>query len=210
MFRPLAAAAVLLAAPAAWGQGVVQADGGESANTAPARPAPLRIGGGVPVPAGDEPAADRLASPWSAAGPLAAVLVLFAVAAVAWKKTAGRRGPGVAGPCEVLAKVRLEPRATVFVVRVGGRALVVGGGADGLRTLSEIADPAEAAALFDACRKPPAADAAGNAGRESFRVLFNQGATEPEPAAAENRPPVSAAERRLAERLRPAPAEAAA
>ena len=220
MFRPLAAAALLLAPAGAWAQ------------EAPPAAAGRVIGGGVPS-ADESTNAAAVPSPWSAAGPTAAVLGLIGVAAFAWKKT-GRRGVAPAGPCEVLAKVRLEPRATVFVVRVGTRALVVGGGADGLRTLSEVADPAEAAALFAACRpappagltaaftdrKPGNAGNAPNAGRESFRTLFGRAAGDaaPEPAppapeaggepAAPGRPvsqAVSAAERRLAARLRPAP-----
>ena len=206
MTRPFAAAVLLLAPAAAWG-----GDG----PAAPARPA-LRIGGGVPNAPSGEAGVARTPSPWGAAGPLALVLGLFAAAATVYSKTAGKRRAAGGGACEVLSKLRLEPRATVHVVRVGRRVLVVGSGADGLRTLSEIADPAEADALAAACRAgAPAAPAA--AGRDSFRTLFGRAAQSPPPAAAPpistqkaDPPDVSAAERRLAARLRPAPLEAAA
>ena len=190
---------LLIAPAAAWGQDVAIGAGA---------PPPLRIGGGVPDRTETE-AARGGAAPWGAAGALAVVLGLFAVGAKVYSNNAGCRRVAGDGPCEALAKLRLEPRATVHVVRIGRRVLVVGSGADGLRTLSEIADPVEADALAAACRAGSAGPGR-NAGRDSFRTMFGRTAADAPAASPTEGPEVSAAERRLAARLRPAPLEAAA
>ncbi|NNJ27656.1 flagellar biosynthetic protein FliO [Alienimonas chondri] len=177
--------------------------------------APLKIGGGgVRVgDAADAPRDARGSSVWGVLGALALTLGLFAALA---KWFAGSRATGSAvggGACEVLARVKLEPRASMHVVRIGGRVILVGSAADGLTALGEINDPVEAEALAASCRvsKPnPLSRVAGrNAGRESFRTLFGRAAAAetatPEVAEREPREPdVSDAERRLAARLRPA------
>jgi len=55
---------------------------------------------------------------------------------------------------EVLGRRSLEPRATVHLVRFGSRVLLLGIGTDGIRTLSEIDDPAEVESLTVACQQP--------------------------------------------------------
>ena len=233
MFRPLLAAAAfaLLAGPAGARPApplpTFEADAaavaGDTDPIEPARPAPLRIGGGgarlgEPATAAAEP---RGTSAWGVAGALALVLGLFAAAAKGLGRSRFAGGSAAAGPCEALARVKLEPRASVHLVRVGRRVVLVGSAADGLTALCEIADPAEADALVAACRAGSAAAAgAGNAGRDSFRTLFGRAAARgEEPAGGEETVPFappddsdqsdrepdrSAAERRLAARLRPA------
>ncbi|QDT17628.1 FliO/MopB family protein [Alienimonas californiensis] len=207
--RP-AASAVAALPPA----GVGPAGAAEYARTPD--PAPLKIGGGG-VRLGDAGGTDpepRGTSAWGVAGALALVLGLFAAAAK-WfggsRLTAAAAGGGT---CEVLARVKLEPRASMHVVRIGGRVILVGSAADGLTALGEIDDPVEAEALAAACRvqAPRTLRRAGvgrDAGRESFRTLFGRAAARvasgPEPSTVEPREPdVSDAERRLAARLRPA------
>jgi flagellar biosynthesis protein FliP len=53
---------------------------------------------------------------------------------------------------EVLGRRTIEPKVAVHLVRCGSRVLVLGVGSDGVRTLSEIDDPAEVERLTNACR----------------------------------------------------------
>lgn len=73
------------------------------------------------------------------------LLVLGAVCALAWwvLRQAARRGVGrsPAGVITVVDRVALDPRRTLFVVRVGPKALLLGGSDGGLSVLSEL-DPA--------------------------------------------------------------------
>ena len=59
---------------------------------------------------------------------------------------------------EVLGRRTIEPKVAVHLVRCGSRILVLGVGADGVRTLSEIDDPMEVERLTDACRNPSKED----------------------------------------------------
>jgi flagellar protein FliO/FliZ len=84
--------------------------------------------------------------PPSLGAALAQTLVaLAAVCALAWwvLRWAARRGVGrsPAGVITVVDRVALDPRRTLFVVRVAGKALLLGGGDAGLAVLSEL-DPA--------------------------------------------------------------------
>ena len=225
MFRPLLVAALLALAGGPAGATQAPAEPAAAVSTAavgsePAAPtgrAPLKIGGGgvrVGESEADRPA-PRGSSAWGVAGALALVLGLFAAAAK-WfggSKLAG--GPVVGGACEVLARVKLEPRASMHVVRVGGRVVLIGSAADGLTSLGEIDDPVEAEALAASCRATAERSRSrpAVAARDSFRTVFGRTAartpdasapdTLPLPAAA-SETGASAAERRLAARLRPA------
>lgn len=177
----------------------------------------LRIGGGG-VRTGEDANATtepRGTSAWGVAGALALALGLFAAAAKWFSGSKLAAGVVDGGACEVLARVKLEPRASMHVVRVGGRVILIGSAAEGLTALGEIDDPVEAEALAASCRvaRPSAfrrTEGVKNAGRDSFRTLFGRAASEtaeePRPAAPEAPEPrdASGAERRLAERLRPA------
>jgi flagellar biosynthetic protein FliP len=65
---------------------------------------------------------------------------------------------------EVLGRRMIEPKVAVHLVRCGNRVLVLGIGNEGVRTLSEIDDPAEVERLTDACRSPS---------REGVRAVQN-------------------------------------
>ena len=231
MFRPLLAAALLTLSagsadarqapglPAAPARPVARATADlppEDVRPASAGRAPLKIGGGGVRLGGAAEAAppSRGSSPWGVLGALALVLGLFAAAAKWFGGSRLAAGAVGGGACEVLARVKLEPRASMHVVRVGGRVLLIGSAADGLTALGEIDDPVEAEALAASCRTTwpgvlPRGSSLGNAGRESFRTLFGRaaagGAAAPEAPAEEPRESnFSDAERRLAARLRPA------
>lgn len=70
------------------------------------------------------------------------VLTLAALCAGAWwvVRAAGRRGVGRAkgGRVEVLERVPLDRQQTLYLVRVAGRVLLLGGGAAGLSTLATL------------------------------------------------------------------------
>lgn len=96
--------------------------------------------------------------PPSLAAALAQTLVaLAAVCALAWwvLRWAARRGVGrsPAGVVTVVDRVTLDPRRTLFVVRVAGKALLLGGSDGGLTLLAELDPttlPADPAATRDA------------------------------------------------------------
>jgi flagellar biogenesis protein FliO len=53
------------------------------------------------------------------------------------------------GPVKVISRTYIAPRNAMFLVKVGDRVLVIGqSGTEGMRTLSEITDPAEVARLL--------------------------------------------------------------
>ncbi len=56
---------------------------------------------------------------------------------------------------EMLGRRLIEPRVAVHLVKCGSRVLVLGVSSEGIRTLSEVDDPAEVERLTEACQKPP-------------------------------------------------------
>lgn len=53
---------------------------------------------------------------------------------------------------DVLGRRTVDPRNSIYIVRVGPKILLLGNSANGLATLSEIDDPIEVAALANQCR----------------------------------------------------------
>ncbi len=53
---------------------------------------------------------------------------------------------------DVLGRRTVDPRNSIYIVRVGPKILLLGNSANGLTTLSEIDDPIEVAALANQCR----------------------------------------------------------
>ncbi len=53
---------------------------------------------------------------------------------------------------DVLGRRTVDPRNSIYIVRVGPKILLLGNSANGLTTLSEIEDPIEVAALANQCR----------------------------------------------------------
>jgi flagellar biogenesis protein FliO len=84
-----------------------------------------------------------------------ALLTVVAVLAVLISYAARRAGLGRAlGPVELLARLPLEPRRSVLVVRVVDRVLIIGSSEAGLTKLGEL--PQGALGELDAARATPA------------------------------------------------------
>ncbi|HEX3655520.1 MAG TPA: flagellar biosynthetic protein FliO [Pirellulales bacterium] len=153
---------------------------GEPRMAAAQRPLPLSApsGGGTPAKTGG---AGRLAA--GSPGPslftmlasLAMVVGLFLLAAWALRKgmpSAGRTLP--IDVVEVLGRVSLAPRQPAQLVRIGQKLILVSLSSAGVRTLTEITDPAEVDRLAGLCRQahPQSSTAA-------FRHVFQQFARQP-------------------------------
>ena len=76
-------------------------------------------------------------------------MILLAVGGIwAWKRfVPGAGGVWRSGPVTLLGRVNITPKHQVYALRVGRRVIIVGVTADHMRTLSEIDDPDEVAAV---------------------------------------------------------------
>lgn len=81
---------------------------------------------------------------------LGLVIGLILLARWGWMKMGGTVTARSSGVVEVLSRTTVAPRNQVLLLRVGGRVLVVGDSAAGLRTLSTIEDPDEVASVLEA------------------------------------------------------------
>ena len=108
---------------------------------------------------------------WGSLASLAAVLGMIVLGARLWKKHGPLARAGLpAEALEVLGRRVLDPRQSIYLVRLGSRILVLGATPAGLSTLSEITDPAEVDVLAGSCR-PPVEDRPPGT-RPSFAALF--------------------------------------
>lgn len=73
------------------------------------------------------------------------ILLIFGGIAAGLVRFGRRAGPRSAGPLELVARLHLEGRRVVYLVRAGSRYLVVGGSEAGLTRLGDL----EASALGD-------------------------------------------------------------
>ena len=108
---------------------------------------------GIPDAGSNEAAADRSSGFGSILVALGFVIVLMLGVA----KVVQRRNPfAVTGvpreAIDVLGRRTVDPRNSIYIVRVGPKILLLGNSANGLTTLSEIDDPIEVAALSNQCR----------------------------------------------------------
>lgn len=108
---------------------------------------------GIPDAGSDETAAGRSGGFGSILVALGFVIVLMLGVA----KVVQRRNPfAVTGvpreAIDVLGRRTVDPRNSIYIVRVGPKILLLGNSANGLTTLSEIDDPIEVAALSNQCR----------------------------------------------------------
>lgn len=99
-------------------------------------------------------------------GALAAVVALIVLLAWGYRRAAGlpagvARGRNL-GLVEVVSRAALTPRLSLWLVRVGPRLVLVGGGAEGLRPLDVISDANTVAGLLGeaAQRRPDSSVAA--------------------------------------------------
>jgi flagellar biogenesis protein FliO len=81
---------------------------------------------------------------------LAAVIGLIFLARAMLRRLGGMKSlpAGKKGLVDVLEKKNLSPLHHLYLVRMGSR-LLLGTGPEGVATLAEVTDPAEAAALLD-------------------------------------------------------------
>ncbi|MBN1943063.1 MAG: flagellar biosynthetic protein FliO [Phycisphaerae bacterium] len=95
---------------------------------------------------------------------LAMAMVVVLIVALGWlvKKMGGGGKLAGRGPLHVAARADLSPKHQVFLVRMGGRLLLIGAGPQGLTRLSEITDASEAAELL---RAAGIQDAGGEGGK---------------------------------------------
>ena len=107
----------------------------------------------APVPAGGAGDMLRLA--------VALVVVVgLAFAGRWWIRRSGLVERWQGGAFEVLGRRAVGRGQSVLVARFGGRVLLLQQSRDGLRTLSEVADPAEASAILAQSRPPSATSTA--------------------------------------------------
>ncbi|MBI1313775.1 hypothetical protein GC176_20985 [bacterium] len=136
--------------------GLVAAAGGRQAPATEKRiatPLAPRSSLGLPNADADEAAAGRSGGFGSILIALGFVVVLMLGVA----KVVQRRNPfAVTGvpreAIDVLGRRTIDPRNSIYIVRVGPKILLLGNSANGLTTLSEIADPIEVASLANLCR----------------------------------------------------------
>ncbi len=85
---------------------------------------------------------------------VALVIVVALVFGVRWalRRWAGGAAPGEGRAVEVLGRTSLSTRHRLYLVRMGERLLLVGGGGETLTTLAEVTDPDEMAELCRAAR----------------------------------------------------------
>jgi flagellar biosynthetic protein FliP len=102
---------------------------------------------------------------WSTAVSLA-VIVGAIVLVGRWMQKRGFQGPPSLPieAFEILGRRQIEPRVAVQLVKCGERILVLCVTPQGVRTLSEIRDPAEVERLIDACDASPSSSSRGNGG----------------------------------------------
>jgi flagellar biogenesis protein FliO len=83
-----------------------------------------------------------------------AVVVLAVFAAARCWKSYGPKLPGAAPlqAVEILGRCRIEPRQSLYIVRLGSRILVIGSSGGELTTLSEITEPVEADLIIAQCK----------------------------------------------------------
>lgn len=111
-------------------------------------------------------------SPWAVGGPLVLLLIVVLAGATLWK----RHGPGVTpglprDAVDVLGRRPLDPRTTLWLVRLGSKILVLGVSPAGVENLSEVSDPVEVDLLAGLCRRPNS----GESYVDTFRTLFQRG-----------------------------------
>ncbi|MCC6572418.1 MAG: flagellar biosynthetic protein FliO [Planctomycetes bacterium] len=100
-------------------------------------------------------------------------LIFFGLVWLVRRNPGLRRYLGTGGPLRILSRVHLGSRQQVYLIRVGERLIVVGGGQN-LTTLSEIRDPAEVARLTAETSSP-----AGKEFKQALRASIADAEREP-------------------------------
>ena len=85
---------------------------------------------------------------------------------------------------DVMGRRTVDPRNSIYIVRVGSKILLLGASGNGLTTLSEVTDPVEVASLANFCR---AEESMKPAPSEWVRNLFRRSAAAPDRRSFEER-----------------------
>jgi len=87
---------------------------------------------------------------------LAMAIVIAMIVALGWlvKRLSGGGTRQNAGVLRLIARTNLSPKHQMFLVRMGNRLVLIGAGPQGLATLSEITDAAEASELLQSAGFP--------------------------------------------------------
>lgn len=117
-------------------------------------------------------------------GWLAPVFLVLGLGATLWtlrRRARGLPGGGRTQMLDVIGRVPLSPRQTLYLVRIGRRVVLLGATSDQVRTLIDVHDPVEAAEIVGA-----AAQARGGSLSSQFTEFLKTAAApfrEAEPAA---------------------------
>lgn len=86
---------------------------------------------------------------------LSVVVVMLLGLAKLFSKRNPFAAPGIPREAvDVLGRRTVDPRSSIYVVRVGAKVILLGSSTNGLTTLSEITDPMEVATISSLCRGP--------------------------------------------------------
>jgi flagellar biogenesis protein FliO len=115
---------------------------------------PLRRSSGLPSADGDQSTTDKTSG--SSAGAFLAVLVVLLVFVLGLAKLFLKRSPySITGlppdAVDVLGRRAVDPRNSVYIIKVGSRLILMGSSSGGLSSLAEITDPIEVASLTNVC-----------------------------------------------------------
>lgn len=109
-------------------------------------------------------------SPWSIGGPLVLILIVVGAGATLWKRHGVGVVPGIPRDAvEVLGRRPLDPRTTLWLVRLGSKILVFGVSPAGISTLTEVSDAVEVDLLAGLCKRGSSDAGLG----DTFRTLFS-------------------------------------
>ena len=115
---------------------------------------PLKRNSGLPAANNDQSTTEG--SGGSSAGAFLAVLVVLLVFALGLAKLFLKRSPyAITGlppdAVDVLGRRAVDPRNSVYMIKVGSRLILMGSSPGGLSSLAEITDPIEVASLTNVC-----------------------------------------------------------
>lgn len=115
---------------------------------------PLKRNSGLPSANGDQSTTGP--SGGSSSGAFLAVLVVLMVFALGLAKLFLKRSPyAITGlppdAVDVLGRRAVDPRNSVYMIKVGSRLILMGSSPGGLSSLAEITDPIEVASLTNVC-----------------------------------------------------------
>jgi flagellar biogenesis protein FliO len=128
--------------------------GQQTATTAPRTVTPLKRSSGLP--SGNDAGSASKDAGSSSAGAFLTALVVVLLFVLGLAKLFLKRSPySISGlptdAVDVLGRRAVDPRNSVYMIKVGGRLILMGSSPNGLSSLAEITDPIEVASLTNVC-----------------------------------------------------------